>query len=289
MSEDKDDLKSINLYKFNNTKEGWHEIALKFRVIADSRGYDDIIEGTETPPDGKENLEILDKDGAELKKAKKGKQLMRAADMKGYRDLVMSTEGISLNIVENSTSDKLTKGDLRKAWGRLKRCWNPKTREDKVEFYTKVLNYKLENVTQIPMDWLAFLERERTELVNTGHIMDDEMFITHLLNSLQQAEYKGAILAMKERLRRSSYDLAEIEQILEDKYQSMKYVKGWDEEEDDYALFASPANKKGHETSSREDVAVVESLDTKQQIALTRKVARKKVQRINLKKRDAKD
>ena len=26
----------------------------------------------------------------------------------------------------------------------------------------------------------------------------------------------------------------------------MKYVKGWDEEEDDYALFASPTNMKGH-------------------------------------------
>ena len=40
MSEDKDDLKSIKVYKFNNTKEGWHEFALKFRVIADYRGYD---------------------------------------------------------------------------------------------------------------------------------------------------------------------------------------------------------------------------------------------------------
>ena len=26
----------------------------------------------------------------------------------------------------------------------------------------------------------------------------------------------------------------------------MKYVKGWEEEEDDYALFAIPASKKGH-------------------------------------------
>ena len=45
----------------------------------------------------------------------------------------MSTEGISLNIVENATFDKLSKEDLRKAWGRLKKRWNPKTREDKVE------------------------------------------------------------------------------------------------------------------------------------------------------------
>ena len=65
------------------------------------------------------------------------------------------------------------------------------TREDKVEFYTKLLNYVLENVRQRSMDWLAFLERKRTELANTGHIMDNEMFITHLLNSLPLAVYEG--------------------------------------------------------------------------------------------------
>ena len=115
----------------------------------------------------------------------------------------MSTEGISLNIVENSTSDKLMQGDLKKAWGRLERCWNPKTREDNIEFYTKLSNYNLENVRQRAMDWLAFLERKRTELANTGHIMDDGTFITHLLNSLPQAEYEGAILAIKEKLKKS--------------------------------------------------------------------------------------
>ena len=102
----------------------------------------------------------------------------------------MSTDGISLNIVENSVSDKLTRGDLKKAWGRLERHWNPKTREDKVQFYMKFLHYKLENVKQRPMDWLAFMEKKRNEIANTGHIMDDEIFITHLLNSLPQAELK---------------------------------------------------------------------------------------------------
>ena len=57
----------------------------------------------------------------------------------------MSTDELSLNIVEKATSNKLTKGDLRKAWGKLERKWNPKTREDKVEVHTKFLNYKLEN------------------------------------------------------------------------------------------------------------------------------------------------
>ena len=244
MSEDKDDLKSIKVYKFNYTKEGWHEFALKFRVIADYRGYDDIIEGKEIAPDEKENLEILEKDSDETKKSKKAKQLARTANRKGFRDLVMSTDGISLNIVQNSTSDKLSKGDLKKAWGRLGRRWNPKTREDKVLLYTKFLNYKLENVKQRPMDWLAFMEKKRNKLTNIGHIMDDEKFITHLLNSLPQVEYEGVIL-VKERLRSRSCDVAEVEQLLEDKYLSMKCVKGWEEEEDDYALFASPAKKKG--------------------------------------------
>ena len=48
-------------------KESWHEFALKFRVIADDRGYNDIIEGKETPPDEKEDMEITDKDDAEVK------------------------------------------------------------------------------------------------------------------------------------------------------------------------------------------------------------------------------
>ena len=74
--------------------------------------------------------------------------------------------------------------------------------------------------------------------------MDDEIFITHLLNSLPQSEYEGAILAIKDRLRKGDVELPEIEQILEDKYQAMKHVKGWDEEEDDYALFTSQSKKK---------------------------------------------
>ena len=80
--------------------------------------------------------------------------------------------------------------------------------------------------------------------MNTGHIMDDETFITHLLNSLPQSEYEGAILVIKDKLRKGPVELPEIEQVLEDKYQAMKHAKGWEEEEDDYALFASPSIKK---------------------------------------------
>ena len=141
MSDKKDDLRSSKVYKFNNTNENWNEFALKFRVIADSRGYEDIIYGTVTPPPPppppppykKEIIEVLPDGKVPELKAKKEKLAARLANKKGYRDLdlVMSTEGISLNIVESATSDKLSKGDLRKAWGKLERRWNPKPERTK--------------------------------------------------------------------------------------------------------------------------------------------------------------
>ena len=245
MSEEKDDLKSIKVYKFDNTKEKSHEFALKFRVIADTRDYRGIIDGSVVPPDEMAVITITAEDTGAVLKEKKDKLKARKANKIGYRDLVMSTEGISFTIVENAVSEELPSGELKKAWERLERCWNPKTRENKVEVYTKFLNYKLENTRQRPMDWIAFLEKKRSELMNTGHIMSDETFITHVLNSLPQTVYEGAILVIKDKLRKSILQITEIEQILEDKFQAMKQAKGWEEEEDDYALFVSPSNKKG--------------------------------------------
>ena len=198
-----------------------------------------------SPPDEQEIIILTTEDKGDVLKVKKDKLKAKAANKIGYRDLVMSTEGISLSIVENAISEELTKGELKKAWERLERRWNLKTREDKVKVYTKFLNYKLENTRQRPMDWLTFMEKNRAELMNTGHIVDDETFITNLLNSLPQTEHEGAILVIKDKLRKGPVELPEIEQVLDGKYQAMKHAKGWEEEEDDYALFASPSNKKG--------------------------------------------
>ena len=112
MSEEKDDLMSIKVSKFNNTKENWHEFDLQFQVIANSRGNDGFIDGTDTPPN-KTMIEIIAEDTGDELKAKKVKLKARTANKKCYRDLIMSTDRILLNIVENATSNKFTKGDLR--------------------------------------------------------------------------------------------------------------------------------------------------------------------------------
>ena len=100
MSIDKDDLKSIKVYKFDNVKENWHAFALKFQVIADTRGYGGIIDGTVVPPDEKEVITIAAED-KEPALSEKKKLKARTANKVGYRDLVMSTDVISLIIVEN--------------------------------------------------------------------------------------------------------------------------------------------------------------------------------------------
>ena len=91
MREEKDNLKSINVYKLNNTKENWHEFALKFRVIADSRGYYGVMDGSMSPPDEQETIIVTTEDKGDVLNAMKAKLKARAAKKMGYRDLVMST------------------------------------------------------------------------------------------------------------------------------------------------------------------------------------------------------
>ena len=228
-----------------------------------------------SPPDERGAITVTTKDKGDVLNAKKAKLKARAANKMVYRDLVMSTKGISLNIVENAISEELTIGDLKKAWDRLERRWYLKTREDKVEVYTKFLKYKLENTRQRPMDWLTFMEKKQTELMNTGHIMVDETIIMHLLSSsLLQTEYVGAILVINDKLRKGTAEIPEIEQVLEDKYQAMKHAKGWEEEEDDYALLRVPPTKKGPRKHSKDTVDTVDNLDTKHQIVQTRKATK---------------
>ena len=43
-------FKSIKVIKFNNRKEDWTEFALKFKAIADERGYHEILKGTVNVP-----------------------------------------------------------------------------------------------------------------------------------------------------------------------------------------------------------------------------------------------
>ena len=85
MSEEKDDLKSIKVYRFNNTKENWHEFALKFRVIADYRGYYGIINRTMVPADVQEQITVSTEDNGAALTEKKDKLKAKTANKLGQQ------------------------------------------------------------------------------------------------------------------------------------------------------------------------------------------------------------
>ena len=93
------------------------------------------------------------------------------------------------------------------------------------------------------------------------------------------------MLVIKDKLRKGTVEITEIEQILEDKFQAMKQAKGLEEEEDDYALFASPSNKKGPRKHSKDAVDTVENLDISQLIVPTRKAIKIRARNQNSSKR----
>ena len=62
----------------------------------------------------------------------------------------------------------------------------------------------------------------------------------------------------------------------------MKHVKGWDEEEDDYALFTSQSNKVNPKKHLKVIVGTVEGLDIKQPIVPTRKASKIRTQKAKM-------
>ena len=97
------DFKSIKVIKFNNRKEDWTEFALKFKAIANERGYDEILEGTRNAPSD------TDMTGGEEYAQ------IKAANKRGYRDLILATKDTSLTMVANAQTDEL----LVEYWGLL--------------------------------------------------------------------------------------------------------------------------------------------------------------------------
>ena len=110
------------------------EFALKFKAIADERGYDKILEGTLNVP------RDSDMTGGEANAQ------IKAANKRGYRDLILATKDTSLTMVANAKTDGLRKEDLHLAWKKLEMRWDPKSREDKIDSLTKFIQLKMENV-----------------------------------------------------------------------------------------------------------------------------------------------
>ena len=75
-----------------NSKEDWTEFALKFRAIADERGYNQILDGTEDVPGYfvEHPEDEIDHGQAEH---------LKMTNERGYRYSILGTKDMSLTIV----------------------------------------------------------------------------------------------------------------------------------------------------------------------------------------------
>ena len=66
---------------------------------------------------------------------------IKAANKRGYRDLILVTKDTSLTMVANCKTDTLPKGDLHLllGWKKLKKRWDHNSREDKIDSLTKLI------------------------------------------------------------------------------------------------------------------------------------------------------
>ena len=64
---------------------------------------------------------------------------IKAANKRGYRDLILATKDTSLTMVANAKTDALPKGDLHLAWKKLGNRWDPKSGEDKIDSFMKFI------------------------------------------------------------------------------------------------------------------------------------------------------
>ena len=93
-------------------------------------------------------------------KAKKDKLKARAANKLGYRDPIMSTEGILLNIVENATSKEWTKRRHKKGSGKTCKKVEPETQSRQSCGLHQIRQLQAESTRQRPIDWLTFMEKK---------------------------------------------------------------------------------------------------------------------------------
>ena len=84
---------------------------------------------------------------------------LKAANKKGYRDLILATKDTSLTVVAHAKTDALPKGDLHLPWKKLEKRWDPKSREDKIDSITKFIQLKMEKIQMKPQHWMAHMEK----------------------------------------------------------------------------------------------------------------------------------
>ena len=107
-------------YCFQWDSSDWDERFEKFLALETDRGYADITSGTVVSPDddaGWTGLSAQQRASVETAKV---------ANVRGYHDLQVSTNGLSFRVVRLANTTELAKDELQLTWGKLQMSISPK-------------------------------------------------------------------------------------------------------------------------------------------------------------------
>ena len=89
------------------------------------------------------------------------------------------------------------------------------------------------------------MEKKKNELTNAGYIIDNETYLTYDLESFPQGD-QTMILVPKDKLRRGTLMIEAAENLLDDKFEAMKDLNGWNEEGEKQALVVQKNHLRKH-------------------------------------------
>ena len=189
-----EEIKTIRVLSFSGKEADWDEWSEKFKGIAAERGYLDVMLGKVSPPKSTYDIEKKNRTGDFVNSEAERKSMLaaRKANNKGYRDLQLSTTGLSFTLVKLAKTKDLEDGDLKKAWDHLCDEFEPTEQEDKIELLLEFQQNKLDDAKTNVTEWIASLKEQQLRLGLLQHEITDEFLKTHILSSLPK-EYDDLV------------------------------------------------------------------------------------------------
>ena len=216
-----EEFKAIRVLPFSNRTEDWDEWSEKFcNGIAAEKGFADVMLGVVKIPNADE---VLAEDDQEKLHARK-------MNIKGYRELQLSTSDLSFTLVSLAKTTELPQGDCSLAWKNLKEEYALAEGEDKIDLLEAFQANKLEDPKINVTEWIASLLQQRVKLSQLGHVIDDEYLKIHILASLPK-EYDALVDQAKIDSRSGSLTMKELKTRLKEKFTVMKRQHGWTDDE----------------------------------------------------------
>lgn len=163
---------------FSGDEDDWESYYQSFMTQADMIGFAEVIEGNETVPKDGETLDTEEK-----------KRIRNMNKTAFYALTVSMTSQVNKDIVFESTTSDLKRGDSKLAWDNIKAKYTVDNSRKETELQNKFLNCIL-TPNEHPSDWIARMEKMKNKITKSNTmVINDKGFRERLIENLPSRKY----------------------------------------------------------------------------------------------------